>query len=864
MAEKEKSTKESLSATAELRAQVEEAMKHGAGLVRQTNGLPKQGGDFTLYNSFPEFNSCMRKQEERVNRLMDRLTKSIGVAMRVPSVGASTQEYTECVIEAQDNIVERASTLLEVLRKADRDEIVKVPEFILKAAPTNNKVESQLSSAIRTFSANIGSLLAQKFQERKEEAAQMIVHEKPQKTYDIVVDNSEAPFISKLREKHNAIERKPGIVIVDEDESGKQEWADNTDDVEVEHPYSLELLNFKPPANQRASKEPIKFKPIKDTPLTMVDTLEKLEMLRETLNEVNEFAVDVEHNSARSYLGLTCLIQISTRNEDFIVDPFPIWNEMHILNDPFTNPKILKIFHGSDSDVLWLQRDFGIHIVNLFDTYVAMKKLKYLKFSLAYLVSTIASVVLDKQYQLADWRARPLRPAMINYAREDTHYLLYCYDVLREDLLKENSNSLEAVYTESAQLCSKIYHKPVFNPKGFMTEIKFRFSLNSRQEHAMTRLYCWRDRVAREQDESPQYVLPNHMLLALSETLPNDVGGIYACCNPLPYYVKLRTGDIFKIIVEARDVKLEKRAPTSKEIDDAHESRGVLNQTMDLITALLRSKIDFSHSAFDEERGEIEVDKRVESSDVIKKSIKDSLLNVLRPPQAINIEDEIVEVEMEKKAFTDKCQSILKTLEEWATPYECYTIAMKEKEKKEEEERLEAERRKAEEAASNEPKKFFSHNDPTICRKPVFDDNITNADELKLISGGNDSNEEEKNEELPVFDESRFDEAQLLSKKALRRKLKQARRNADISTVLGETPSTSTPSDEPRKKRNTVDGVEEFNYETEDISQFEKPVKDKNADFDPFHQKFRLKNKGKKQMMRKSANRQGTINYKKQ
>ena len=37
----------------------------------------------------------------------------------------------------------------------------------------------------------------------------------------------------------------------------------------------------------------------------------------------------------------------------------------------------------------------------------------------------------DKRFQLADWRARPLTPEMLHYARADTHYLLYCYDRLK-------------------------------------------------------------------------------------------------------------------------------------------------------------------------------------------------------------------------------------------------------------------------------------------------------------------------------------------------------------------------------------------------------------------------------------------------
>ncbi|KAK6040046.1 3'-5' exonuclease [Cooperia oncophora] len=154
------------------------------------------------------------------------------------------------------------------------------------------------------------------------------------------------------------------------------------------------------------SKEPIAPLEFEGAPVTMVKTKEELERLRDTLNNCQEFAVDLEHHDYRTYLGLTCLMQISTRTGDYIVDPFPLWNEMHILNDPFTNPGILKVFHGGEHDIEWLQRDFGIYVVNMFDTGRAMRRLEMQKFSLRYLVQHYCDITLNKKYQLADWRER--------------------------------------------------------------------------------------------------------------------------------------------------------------------------------------------------------------------------------------------------------------------------------------------------------------------------------------------------------------------------------------------------------------------------------------------------------------------------
>lgn len=37
----------------------------------------------------------------------------------------------------------------------------------------------------------------------------------------------------------------------------------------------------------------------------------------------------------------------------------------------------------------------------------------------------------DKRWQMADWRIRPLSEEALLYARMDTHYLLYMYDLIK-------------------------------------------------------------------------------------------------------------------------------------------------------------------------------------------------------------------------------------------------------------------------------------------------------------------------------------------------------------------------------------------------------------------------------------------------
>lgn len=61
------------------------------------------------------------------------------------------------------------------------------------------------------------------------------------------------------------------------------------------------------------------------------------------LRQAQEIAVDLEHHRHRSFNGFVCLMQISTRRDDFIVDTLTLREEMEELNEIFTNPDVLKV-----------------------------------------------------------------------------------------------------------------------------------------------------------------------------------------------------------------------------------------------------------------------------------------------------------------------------------------------------------------------------------------------------------------------------------------------------------------------------------------------------------------------------------------
>ena len=267
------------------------------------------------------------------------------------------------------------------------------------------------------------------------------------------------------------------------------------------------------------------FKQEKDTKLSFIDTKESFDEFINEISKYDEIAVDLEHHSKESYLGITCLIQISTRDSDYILDAIKLRSYLNKLNIIFTNPNILKVFHGADYDINWLQRDFGVYVVNMFDTGRASRILSYESFSLKYLLLKFCDFETDKSYQLADWRIRPLTEGMIKYARSDTHFLLYIYDNLKKELISkslENNDSGIFIYyklclKQSSEICLQSYQKPKVKDETYYHYMQINGNKPKKELGIIKETYIFRDYLGRVLDRDPKEILKKAMIFKLSK-----------------------------------------------------------------------------------------------------------------------------------------------------------------------------------------------------------------------------------------------------------------------------------------------------------------------------------------------------------
>src|SRR5262249_2530874 len=148
-------------------------------------------------------------------------------------------------------------------------------------------------------------------------------------------------------------------------------------------------------------------------------------------------AIDTESNSLYAYRERVCLVQISTRTADYIVDPLTI-GDMTPFADLMANPAIEKVFHAAEYDLICLKRDYALICQNLFDTMIAARIVGLKLVGLGNLLEQYAGVKADKSHQRDNWGERPLPKESLLYAQMDTHYLPLLRDSLHAELVNTN------------------------------------------------------------------------------------------------------------------------------------------------------------------------------------------------------------------------------------------------------------------------------------------------------------------------------------------------------------------------------------------------------------------------------------------
>ena len=279
--------------------------------------------------------------------------------------------------------------------------------------------------------------------------------------------------------------------------------------------------------------------------LQLIETLSDLECLGRQLSGESVLAIDTEADSLHHYFPKVCLIQVSTNQHTFVIDPLAV-QTMGVLRPLLESQKIKKVFHGADYDLRSLFRDFSIRVDNLFDTMVASQFMGERELSLAVVLNKRFGILLSKKYQRADWSKRPVSDDMLVYAAHDTAHLIRLYRELERELrfkgrlswVEEECQrlSVECTLGGNSELVPSLANgerhggsltrfmpskaRPVKFP--LFRRFKGYGKMEPRDLAILEELLLFRERRAMQEDRPPFRLFANRVIKELVRTKPTD------------------------------------------------------------------------------------------------------------------------------------------------------------------------------------------------------------------------------------------------------------------------------------------------------------------------------------------------------
>lgn len=238
--------------------------------------------------------------------------------------------------------------------------------------------------------------------------------------------------------------------------------------------------------------------------------------ISQNLTGYARLGVDTEFMREKTYFAQLCLIQISSPDAIYCVDPLveagqaEFWKQLLAIN---------WVVHSARQDIEVVYQTAGTMPREIFDTQIAAGLLGFpAQMGYAGLVKELFDVDMAKSHTRADWTQRPLPDAYLDYAAEDVEYLLPAADVLSEKL--DQKGRLEWALQDSQLLLNK----ELYDVSGEQAIDRLKGARNFRgaKRAAAVRLAAWREEEAIRRNRPRQWILRDNVLLDIAYQLPSN------------------------------------------------------------------------------------------------------------------------------------------------------------------------------------------------------------------------------------------------------------------------------------------------------------------------------------------------------
>jgi ribonuclease D len=244
-----------------------------------------------------------------------------------------------------------------------------------------------------------------------------------------------------------------------------------------------------------------------------VDSAAALDPIPAVVAPHERLAVDTEADSLHCYFEKLCLIQLSIPGNDWLIDPLAGYS-LEPLFGAFDGTEL--IFHGSDYDLRLLRRVGFKGPTRIFDTMIAARLCGVAEFSLAALLKRHFDIEVPKTSQKANWAKRPLSPAMLAYAVNDTRYLHRLAEIYEGQL---RTLGRWTWFEQSCDRAIKVTETSKERDEEEVWRVSGSGKLRGRAAAILRELWRWRDQEARNVDRPSFHILHNHQLIQAATEL---------------------------------------------------------------------------------------------------------------------------------------------------------------------------------------------------------------------------------------------------------------------------------------------------------------------------------------------------------
>jgi ribonuclease D len=251
---------------------------------------------------------------------------------------------------------------------------------------------------------------------------------------------------------------------------------------------------------------------------TLVNRSEDLPDVLRDVAGTNLIGIDTEFVAEDCYRPDLCLLQISTRERVFIVDPKGIY-DLSPLWRLILAPERMVVVHAGREEILFAYRATGQTFPKLFDVQIAAGLLggEY-PASYAKLLQRLLGHNVPKGETRTDWRSRPLTRAQLEYAALDVLHLPALYDRLSNQLSKHG----RLRWLED-ELARKQRGLVLFEDQEGWYRMPGVQALHGKQLSVVRELWRWRDERAKSKDMPARRVLRDDLIVELARRGSADV-----------------------------------------------------------------------------------------------------------------------------------------------------------------------------------------------------------------------------------------------------------------------------------------------------------------------------------------------------